>query len=210
VRVLLHMRLGKPSPAMVVAIIAVVIATTGTAFAATGQLVNIVDPSNASRAAKVDAAGKLNVGDGSGSLTVDGTTTSRESVPSTFFRSIMVPTTTCTPLATPPANRALIIKSVALDTISIDSPPGGGKFAGLYLGTNGCERLVLEINPPGVGLQNQPFEPGLAVPAGQKLWIHAFNIFSEAYSFGYSVPASSVPAASASVPAPSKARNLQR
>jgi hypothetical protein len=196
---------------MLVAIIAVVVATTGTAFAATGQLVNIVDPSNAARAAKVDAAGKLNVGDGSGSLTVDGTTTGPESAPNTLFRSVMFPGPTCAPLATPPTNKALIIKSVALDTIGIDSP-GGGKFAALYVGANGCDfqNLVMEINPPGVGLLNQPFEPGLAIPAGQKLWIHAFNISSEASAYGYSVAASAVPAASASVQAPAKPRDLQR
>jgi hypothetical protein len=49
----------KVSPAMVVAIVALVAATTGTALAATGQLVNIVDPTNAANAAKVDASGAL-------------------------------------------------------------------------------------------------------------------------------------------------------
>ena len=206
------MRFSKPSPAMVVAVVAVVIAMTGTAFAASGQLVNIVDPGNAAQAAKVDTAGKLNVGDGSGKLTVDGTTTSRESSADTLFRSFAFPGSagTCVPLATPPSGKALIIKSVALDTVIIDSP-GPGKFAGLYLGSQGCERLVMEINPPGVGLLNQPFEPGLAVPAGQQLWVRAFTINPEAFAFGYTVPASTVPASSASEPKTAKAPpNLQR
>src|SRR4051812_16532337 len=49
-----------------------VVATTGTAVASTGTVVNIADGSNAARVAHVDAAGKLLVGDGTGNLTVDG------------------------------------------------------------------------------------------------------------------------------------------
>ena len=45
----------------------------GTAFATAGQIVNISDRSSAANFAKVDAGGKLAVGDGSGPLTVDGT-----------------------------------------------------------------------------------------------------------------------------------------
>ena len=204
------MRFGKPSPAMVVAVVAVVVATGGTAFAATGQLVNIVDPGNAARAATVDASGQLNVGDGGGGLTVDGTTTSRESPANALFRSFVFPNGSsgdCVALATPPAGKALIVKSVALDTVVIDSP-GAGKFAGLYLGASTCESFVMEINPSGVGLLNQPFEPGLAVPAGQRLWVRALNISSEAFAFGYTVPAGSVPATSLG-PTSAKAPRLQ-
>ena len=92
---------------------------------------------------------------------------------------------------------------MALDTFFIDSP-GPGKFAGLYVGSQGCEDLVMEINPPGVGLLNQPFEPGLAIPADKRLFVRGFSISSEASAFGYTVPASSVPASAA--PAPAKAK----
>jgi hypothetical protein len=81
-------------------------------------------------------------------------------------------------------------------------------FAALFLGTSGCESLVMEINPPGVGLINQPFEPGLGVPAGQRLWVTAFNISADANAFGYSTTASSVPASSPSASA--KLRSPQR
>jgi hypothetical protein len=203
------MRFAKPSPAMVMAIIAFVVATAGTAFAATGQLVNIVDPGNTAQAAKVDSTGKLNVGDGSGPVSVDGTTTSREAPASALFRSLVFPPSngTCTPLATPAAGKALIIKSVALDTIAIGTP-GLGVFAGLYLGTTGCQSLVMDINPPGVGLINQPFEPGLGVPAGQRLWVTAGNIASGISAFGYSTTAGSVPPSSPSASA--KVRSPQR
>jgi hypothetical protein len=54
-------RLRLPSPALVVAVIAVVLALGGVAFAATGQLVNIVDPTNSANAAKVTSGGELRV-----------------------------------------------------------------------------------------------------------------------------------------------------
>ena len=189
------MRIRRPSPALIVACIAIVIATAGTAFAATGQLVNITDPGNAAQAAKVDATGKLNVGDGSGALTVDGTTTSREAPGSALFRgqAFAFSGGSCVPLATPPDGKALILKSIALDTFNIGTP-GAGILAGFYLGAQGCERFLMDINPPGVGLINQPFEPGLGIPSGQRLWVFASGISAEVYAFGYSTTASSVPA----------------
>jgi hypothetical protein len=56
-----HKRLHLPSPALVVAIVAVVLALGGVAWAATGQLVNIADPTNASNVAKVNGSGELRV-----------------------------------------------------------------------------------------------------------------------------------------------------
>jgi hypothetical protein len=85
--------------------------------------------------------------------------------------------------------------------------PGNGKYAGFYLGTSGCESFVMDINPPGVGLINQPFEPGLGVPAGKRLWVTAGNISAETFAFGYSVPSSAVPASASS---PSRLPSPQR
>jgi hypothetical protein len=206
------MRIGKPSPALVVAIIALCVAAGGTAYAATGSLVNITDPVNAAQKAKVDTAGRLNVGDGSGALTIDGSTTSRESPTNLLFRSQAFPSGTCSVLATPPPGRALIIKSIAVDVIGLTSPAGGGTYAGFWLGSSSCESFVMDINPPGVGLINQPFEPGLAVPAGKSLWVYSNAISSEVFAFGYSVPASAVPAAAAvaTTGTAAKARSMQQ
>jgi hypothetical protein len=49
----------RPSLPTALALLALSIALTGTAFAATGQLVNIVDPGNPAQAAKVDSSGAL-------------------------------------------------------------------------------------------------------------------------------------------------------
>lgn len=53
------MRGHRPSPALIVAFLALVVALGGTALAATGQLVNITDPGTSSHKAKVDSSGAL-------------------------------------------------------------------------------------------------------------------------------------------------------
>jgi hypothetical protein len=68
----------RPSTGTVLGSIALFVALGGTALAATGQLVNIADGTNAAYLAKVSSAGALQVAgtakvnDGSGPLTVDG------------------------------------------------------------------------------------------------------------------------------------------
>jgi hypothetical protein len=52
----------------------------GSALATAGQVVNVSDPT-APNTAKVDASGRLSVGDGGGPLSVDGTVTSRAAAP---------------------------------------------------------------------------------------------------------------------------------
>lgn len=59
---------------------------TGSALATAGQIVNVSDPVNANTA-RVDASGKLNVGDGSGALSVDGTVAARPAPPASPWRA---------------------------------------------------------------------------------------------------------------------------
>ena len=66
------MTFSKNALPLAIGALALAILTTGTAVAATGSLVNIVDPVTKA-GARVDLGGKLRVGDGSGPLTVDGT-----------------------------------------------------------------------------------------------------------------------------------------
>jgi hypothetical protein len=183
---------------MVVALI-LVVGIPGTVWAVdTFSNVAVEDPVTGVKAS-VDSSKRLKVGDGSGAMTVDGTTTGAEAAANTLFHSATFPPSagTCTAVATPPGGKALIVKSVALNTYSVASP-GTGRNGVFYLGTDGCEVLVMDINPPGVGVINQPFEPGLGVPAGKRLWVSTNNIAAEVYAFGYSVPASAVPASSSS------------
>jgi hypothetical protein len=68
---------GRQITTIAVAIAVAVIAFPVSVFAATGSLVNITDPVTKSHKARVDASGRLKVGDGSGLLSVDGTLNSR-------------------------------------------------------------------------------------------------------------------------------------
>jgi hypothetical protein len=80
-----------PSPGLVIACLALLLAAGGTSYAtvaATGNPVNIVDPVTAANKAKVTGDGKLNVGDGNGPLTVDGTVGSRPVAPSSPFHAV--------------------------------------------------------------------------------------------------------------------------
>jgi hypothetical protein len=75
------MRFSLPSPALVVACLALLVAAGGVSYAATGSSVNIVDPVTATSKAKVTSGGKLWVGDGAGYVTVDGTVSGRPAAP---------------------------------------------------------------------------------------------------------------------------------
>jgi hypothetical protein len=55
----MHVRLPCPSAGVVLGFVALGVALGGTAFAATGQLVNIADPTTPTHVAKVDSSGAL-------------------------------------------------------------------------------------------------------------------------------------------------------
>jgi hypothetical protein len=55
---------------------------------------------------------------------------------------------------------------------------------------------VLFENPATLGMTSIPVDPGVGVPAGQALWaLRGGSVGVEVYAMGYTVPASSVPAA---------------
>jgi hypothetical protein len=184
---------------MVVAVVAFIAATAGTALAATGQLVNIADPTNAARLAKVDAGGRLNVGDGSGPLTVDGIVNQRETPPTTpmYFSTGINIGDGFIKIATSPANKALVIKSLFLNTYSNPSP-GQAQNVQFYIGPTGSGPLapiVAEINPPGLGLDSANVESGIIVPATSSLYADGNgSVQGLVYGFGYIVASSSGPA----------------
>jgi len=187
-----------PSPALVIACLALLLAAGGVSYAtvkATGSAVNVVDPVTAANAARVDSAGKLEVGDGAGNLTVDGTVVGREAAPVAFFTNHAFPTGggSCVELATPPSGKALVVKSVSMDTWALTvGPPAYYRFS---VGAT-CGVETLDVNPPTTGLIEQPFEPGVGVPSGQSLWAQANgNMTGEVFAFGYTVVASAVPPA---------------
>src|SRR6266511_4139735 len=98
------MRFSLPSPALVVACLALLVAAGGVSYAATGSAINIVDPITATSKARVSSAGKLYVSDGAGLMSVDGTVSARPAAPLLPWRAsteIVLPTVIAGPSPLP-------------------------------------------------------------------------------------------------------------
>ena len=218
------MRLPVPQNALALAVggLALVIATTGTAVAATGTSMNITDPTNSARKAKVDATGRLLVADGAGPMTVDGSVQAREADPAGMIQdsaALYAPAgnTSCQRIFSAPPGKAAVLRSLTLST-STGTPPSYGIVT---LGTTAtsCEqaasrRFRFYIGTGTPGNSTVPLEPGLAVPAGSSLYFTLYASAAEAsitflVTSGYSVPASAVPpppAEQRTAPAPPRLR----
>jgi hypothetical protein len=181
------MRVPRPSPALVVASLALLLAAGGGAFAAvrsTGSAVNIVDATKAAQVAQVTASGALKV---SGSLTAT------QASASNFVRATvfgLAGSSGCVVVLAPPAGKALIVTGVEVDTFD-DPSPGAGQHVSLDVSS--CSTQVADVNPPSVGATVLPFQPGLVVPAGSNLSAFVSGALqAEVYAYGYLVSASSV------------------
>jgi hypothetical protein len=193
--------LRRPSPALVIAFVALLVALGGTAYAAS-TIVNIADPTTPSRIAKVDAAGKLTVGDGSGGLTVDGTVTANAQAapPSTFIHraTVGVWAGDCHTLVTPPAGKALIVRQVRLDTWGIPSSEGNHEVV-IYTGPDCTGPAVGLVTPSSIGQTIVPFDPGLGIPANSALSAEAFDgVKAVAFVDGFTVAPGVVPSSGVS------------
>jgi hypothetical protein len=195
-----HMtRRRRPSAASVLAFIALMVALGGTTLAATGQLINIADPTDANKIAKVDSTGKLNVGDGSGPMTVDGTIFRRDLPPTVplHFSAGINTASSFIKIATAPANKALVIKSITLNTYANPSP-GQAQNVQFYIGPtdNGpLAPIVFQINPTGLGLDSASIETGIIVKSGNSLWADGNgSVAGLVFGFGYIVNNATVPA----------------
>jgi hypothetical protein len=190
------MHLSHPSPGTTLGGLALFIALGGTALAATGTIVNIADPTSATHVAHVDAAGKLEVGDGSGPLTVDGTVTAQTATPVNYSHAVafgLVSSRGCVAIATAPTNKALIVREIRVDVFN-DPSPGPSQNVQLFAGT-ACNKFIGDVNPATVGHTVVPFDPGIGIPAGSGLSAAVDGaVQAEAYTDGYLVASSLVPA----------------
>src|SRR5262249_45024205 len=99
------MRFPRPSVALVIAVLALLLAAGGSAFATvklTGSAVNIVDATVATRVAHVSAAGALQVG---------GAVTATPTSPVNFLQGSLLgvgSSTGCLILISPPSGKAMV------------------------------------------------------------------------------------------------------
>ena len=179
-----------PSASSILAFIALTVALGGTALAATGQLVNIADPGDSSRVAEVDAQGNLSIG---------GTVNARELPPRTpmHFSGGINLGDSFEKLASAPSGKALVIKSLDLNTYA-NPTPGQAQNVQFYIGPTGSGPLapiVAQVNPPGLGLSPVDVGSGIIVPNGSSLWVDGNgSVQGLAFGFGFIVAAASVPA----------------
>src|SRR5689334_5490422 len=160
------MRARLPSPALGVACLALIVAFTGTAAAATGTIMNLADGTTGTLA-KVDSAGKVAVGDGAGNLTVDGTVDVRRAAPGSAFRKTteVFGSASCSALYAPPNGKAAIVTS--FEVVAYDAGATPGAVARLYV--NDPASGPCGWNPGAVAYVDIPskvttqlnFEPGI-------------------------------------------------
>jgi hypothetical protein len=178
--------LKAPSPAMLVAIAALIAALGGTAYAATAGIVSIADPNDPSRVAKVNSSDQL-------AVSASGTVNTQLAAPANVYHSHVIDPQGCVTVATPPIGRALIVTQVRIDTYS-DPFPGIGQNVVLDTGPRCQHGLNADVNPPGVGLTVLPFTPGLGIPDGGELDAQEFgSLHVEIYVDGFTVQPGNVP-----------------
>ena len=170
----------------------------GTALATAGQIVNISDRSGSAYFAKVDAAGKLAVGDGGGSLTVDGKV-GDANLATAYMATATIAAGSCTAVATAPAGKAIVLTSIDIDTLFFGS---GLPYVHSTIGASNCTGMDLTYHDFAErGERQLTFNPGLIIRAGQSLAMDAHSMNAAVLATGYIVPASAVPAAAESTQA---------
>lgn len=184
----------RPTLPTAISLLALAVASTGTAVAATtGQLVNITDPSTAANKARVDGTGRLHVGDGAGPLTIDETPLSQ-----VFrFTSNGGASDLCQVVAAPPAGKALVLKSLNVNVLSGGSSGfvDNADFV-VYANATCTYPYVTAITPTERGAHQFNYEPGVTIPAGQSIAVRLFStdLTWQMQGQGYLVAASTVPA----------------
>jgi hypothetical protein len=104
------------------------------------------------------------------------------------------------PVVSAPAGDALIVTTIHLNTIDDPSPGPGLNIVLNIEPAPSCDEgqvgsYLQEVNPGSVGETDIPFNPGLAVPAGDALCALTFNgLDADVSVTGYTVPSSEVPA----------------
>jgi hypothetical protein len=92
----------------------------------------------------------------------------------------------------------LVIKTIIVNTY-INASPGQNKYFGLFTGKDGCEHVVMYVNPGGLGVTPLTIDPGVVVPAGQSLWVLKgdVSVLADVFAAGYTIPGSWAPATGA-------------
>lgn len=183
------MKLSRPSFGTVLGGLALFVALGGTAAAATGTIVNIGDPNNASRVAAVDAANRLQVG---------GLVNERPLPPTELWRAAAaVIGSGCQVIGTPPAGKGVVVRDF---TVTVSDGSGtdfnGSHYIAVYSNTTCSGGAVWDVVPTSNGTTIATFDPGFALPASSGLSAINFSggtFIFEVYAHGYAVAPAYLP-----------------
>jgi hypothetical protein len=182
---------GRQLSTIIVAlVIGVVMVPAGAWAAVTFKSVAVTDPAGVNQA-KVDAAGSLQAAD----------------APATKFVSARLDLSGSTGslvVAAPPAGKALVVKTIQVDT-TFDPAPAPGEVTVFFVGASSCSggrigTSAPTVTPAGLGATVLPFDPGLAVPAGDALCGESLD--NQATGVAFTVNVYGIIEPSAAVPSP--------
>jgi hypothetical protein len=179
---------GRQLTTIIVTVVVMAMLPVGAYAVASGTNSFITDPSSNAHA-RVNGSGQLNV--------------SAAGAKTFFQKNTFGVLATPTAIATPPAGRALVITSIAIDTWDA-AVTGTSEYLALQMSTTNstCSLLSLSpdwtygLNPGGVGSTVVPFNPGVVVPAGRSLCAtnnDDVNLGFDVYVYGYLISADSAP-----------------
>jgi hypothetical protein len=146
-----------------------------------------------------DAVGSIVTIQGGGGTTKASVTNGKqlqvaEAPPSSFREFEQVATgTSCQPLATIPATKGFVVRSIAIEMITPAST--GFPIASVYPNGSCSGHDVASITTRSAGGRVIPVEPGFAIAAGghMSMKVGTVDALAAVYVFGYLVPSSDVP-----------------
>lgn len=123
-------------------------------------------------------------------VTTSGSLQVAEATPASFkeFVHFGPSSATCTKVATVPAKKGFVLKSVTFDVFE-DSSPGSGNDVILATRSDCAgSSVIMDDNPGSVNATELSFGPGFAVAPGHSLYMEDFNgVTAEVYLLGYYV-----------------------
>jgi hypothetical protein len=123
-------------------------------------------------------------------VTTSGSLQVAEATPASFKEFVHFSPTSahCTKVATVPAHKGFVLKSVTFDVFEDTSP---GSANNVFLATRSdCapSSVIMDENPGSVNATQLSFGPGFAVAPGHSLYIEDFNgVTAEVYLLGFYV-----------------------
>lgn len=172
------MRTPKVSPALLVAILALIVASTGTAAAALPRF--MLQSGSGKAIALVDGAGQL---------------TTSLAQPAQFLNTYNREFSGCTFLYTVPARRALVITDIVFDVLL---QPAGGPTGSLELtgySNNACTGStgLMAVSSQAASTSTVHISAGYVVQSGHGIGVDATNALGSTEISGYLIPAGAAP-----------------